>query len=117
MIEAHLHPPIHREGIRYTGRYSVTIGGETVVKGSRDPETDFARALLAKGITGKLTMLDAITGNPRTIIDIEKAAKLRADDTRMRFAQWKPFSTASIASRTAEDDLVLPTIPDEDIAA
>ena len=97
--------------------YDVTYNGEMIVTDSRDPEPEAARALLAKGITGKLTILDAITGEPRTIIDIEKAAKLRTDDTRMRFATWKPFSAASIASRTAEDDLVLPTIPEGDIAA
>lgn len=36
-------------------------------------------ALLAEGFTGKLPMLDGEIGRPRTIIDIEKAAKLRTD--------------------------------------
>ena len=36
---------------------------------------DAARALLARGITGHLTMLDGKTGIPRTIINIEKAAQ------------------------------------------
>jgi hypothetical protein len=48
MIEAYLHPPIHKDGVPYTGRYAVTFNGETVVSGSRDPETDLARALLAR---------------------------------------------------------------------
>jgi hypothetical protein len=33
------------------------------------------------GQTGKLTMLDGKTGRPRTIIDIEKAARLRTVET------------------------------------
>lgn len=55
-------------------RYSVLYDGKLLVERSRDPETDAARALLAKGITGKLTMLDGKTGKPRTVINIEKAA-------------------------------------------
>jgi hypothetical protein len=61
---AHLHPPIHKEGVPYSGRYNVEFNGETVVNGGRDPETDLARALLAKGITtGKVKVLDANTGS------------------------------------------------------
>ena len=62
-------------------RYSVLFEGKLVVGRSRDPECDSARALLAKGITGKLTMLDGKTGRPRTIIDIEKAARLTVEET------------------------------------
>ncbi len=35
--------------------------GKLLVERSRDPECDAARTLLAKGITGKLTMLDGKT--------------------------------------------------------
>ena len=63
-----------RAGTGYV--YSVICEGQLLVERSRDPECDAARALLAKGITGKLTMLDGKTGIPRTIIDIEKAAGL-----------------------------------------
>ena len=38
------------------------------------------RALHAMGITGKLTLLDGKTGKPRTIIDIEGAARLTAEE-------------------------------------
>jgi hypothetical protein len=57
------------------------------------PEGDAARALKAKGITGKLTLLDGKTGKPRIRIDIEKMAKLtvREDQHRMRFARWTPM--------------------------
>jgi hypothetical protein len=73
-LKARLHP--HWVGSRDGYRYSVLFDGKLLVERSRDPECDAARALLAKGITGTLTMLDGKTGKPRTIIDIEKAAKL-----------------------------------------
>ena len=56
-------------------RYSVICRGELIVDRSRDPECDAARALLAKGFTGKLVMCDGKTGRPRTIVDVEKAAQ------------------------------------------
>ena len=46
-----------------------------LVERSRDPECDAARALLAKGITGKLVMQDR-DGRPLCVIDIERAAKV-----------------------------------------
>ena len=57
-------------------RYLVLVDGKLPVKNPRDPECDAARALLARGYTGKLTLCDGKTGIPRTIIDIEKAARL-----------------------------------------
>jgi hypothetical protein len=40
------------------GRYSVLFDGKLLVERSRDPECDAARALLARGYTGQLQMLD-----------------------------------------------------------
>ena len=62
-------------------RYSVLFEDRLLVDRSRDPECDAARALVAKGITGKLTMLDGKSGRQRTIIDIEKAARLTCEET------------------------------------
>ena len=73
-LHARLHP--HWCGGRDGYRYSVIFRGECIVSRSRDPETDAARALLTKGITGRFTLLDGKTGRPRTLINIEKAAKL-----------------------------------------
>ena len=72
---ARLHP--HWVGGEAGYVYSVIYDGKLLVERSRDPECDAARALLAKGITGKLTLLDGKTGKSRTVIDIEKAGKLR----------------------------------------
>jgi hypothetical protein len=52
--------------------------GETVVKGSRDPETDLARALLAKGC-GTVMVLDANTLNCR----YREGPKLREVEAHM----------------------------------
>jgi hypothetical protein len=78
-LMARLHPKW--VGGRDGYRYSVICRGELIVDRSRDPECDAARALLAKGFTGKLVMCDGKTGVPRTIINIEKAAKLGVEET------------------------------------
>ena len=62
------------------GRYSVVFDGKLLIERSRDPECDAARALLKRGYTGKLHMVDGKTGKPRTTINIEKAAKLTTEE-------------------------------------
>ncbi len=77
MLKSRLHPSwVTKVGYRF----SVIFQGKLLVERSRDPECDAARALLAKGITGKLTMLDGKTGKPRTIVDIERAARLTVEE-------------------------------------
>ena len=117
MIFAYLHPPIRKVGGRYTGRYVVNFDGETVVKGSRDPETDLARALLAKGITGTVMVMDANTGQHRTTVNIGAAAKLRTEEGPYgpRFVRFR--ETVVERPHTGEEDLVLPTMPGDDEAA
>jgi hypothetical protein len=63
-------------------RYDVRFGGELIVHGSRDPECDLARVLLAKGMTGTVTILDGNTGKPRSFVNIEKAARLTMREDR-----------------------------------
>lgn len=79
-LKARLHPL--RVGGRAGYVYSVIYDGKLLVERSSDPECDAARALIAMGITGKLTLLDGKTGKPRTIINIEKAARLRCREGR-----------------------------------
>jgi hypothetical protein len=104
---AHLHP---RKIIRYDAHFD----GEVVVEGSRDPETDLARILLSRGITGKVMVLDANTGKHRSTVDIEKAAKVSAVESLCgpKFVKWRPLERPY----AGEDDLVVPTIPDEAVA-
>ena len=77
MYKARLHPKWTKSGYRY----AVLFEGRLIVANSRDPELDAARALVAMGLSGKLTVCDGKTGKPRTIIDIEMAAKLRTVET------------------------------------
>jgi hypothetical protein len=100
MLVAGVRPPVHEEGRPYSGLYSVEYDGE--IMGSRGPEHDAARALLAKGTTGKLTFVDANTGKPRAIIDIEKAAKLTVREDRRPgpcFVEWTPMPNDKAMTR------------------
>ena len=67
------------------------VDGDLVITYSPDPETDLARALLARGMTGKVTLFDGITGKPRTIINIEAAAKLSTSEPSARRARFVPY--------------------------
>jgi hypothetical protein len=78
-MRARLHP--RWIGGRTGYVYSVVFDGKLLVDRSHDPECDAARALVAMGITGKLTLCDGKTGIHRTIIDIEKAARLTVEET------------------------------------
>ena len=77
-LKARLHP--HWVGGEAGYVYSVICEGKLLVERSRDPECDAARALVVQGITGKLSLCDGKTGKPRTIIDIEGAAKLTVEE-------------------------------------
>jgi hypothetical protein len=106
-MKAKLHPcwttELGAQGFPYSDRYNVTLDGELLVKRSRDPECDAARVLVAKGITGKLTMLDGNTGKPRTIVNIEKAAKVCVKEGPLRFA---PHESRPERPSAGETDLV-----------
>jgi hypothetical protein len=75
--------------IRSVGKYTVHFDGETIVDRSRDPETDLARSLLARGIPGTVTMVDGATGRHRSTINIEKAAKLSTAEGPLRFIAYR----------------------------
>src|SRR6476619_3572208 len=73
MLKAYLQPK-RKPNDRHWYAYDVVFDGETIVTDSRDPEHDLARALLARGIKGKVTLHDGPTRKPRTVVNIEKAA-------------------------------------------
>jgi hypothetical protein len=98
--------------------YSVLFDGKLLVDRSRDPDCDSARALVARGITGKLVMLDGKTGIPRTIIDVEKAAKLTTEETAKgpRFRKYRERGgSEGYSAETAVDGQLLP--PSDEVAA
>jgi hypothetical protein len=72
---------LHADSVRNGRLWHVEFNNEMVVLRSRDPEFDLARVLLARGVTGSITILDSRTGKPRTTItDIEKAAGLCTEE-------------------------------------
>jgi hypothetical protein len=98
MLTARLHAIKPKKGGEV---YSVIFRGKLLVDRSSDPECEAARALLAQGITGKLTMLDGKTGRRRTIIDIEKAARLCVKEGPLRFARYESRPERSQAAETS----------------
>ena len=71
------------------------LGGEVIVRRSRDPEHDAARVLHARGLRGRFRTIDFRTGKPRMILDIEKAAKLRTverDTGGLTVVPYRPMS-------------------------
>jgi hypothetical protein len=101
-------PELDAAGMAYSDKYNVTFAGEIVVERSRDPETDLARALLARGHTGSVTMIDGATGRPRTIINIEKAAKVRTVETGTypRFRRIETCAESPLAAETEWEGMV-----------
>ena len=72
----------HRIEIEHThyastgARYRVTYLGETLIESARDPEYEACRALLAKGVKGKMVTYSPGSLVARMRIDIETGAKL-----------------------------------------
>jgi hypothetical protein len=99
-------PQLGAGGMSYSDRYNVMFAGEIVVERSRDPETDLARALLERGHHGKVTLVDGETGKPRTIINIEKAAKVRTVETGSapRFRRIETCAESPPAAKTRMGD-------------
>ena len=58
MLKAYLHPK-KKPNDRHWYAYDVVFDGEIIVTDSRDPEHDLARALLARGIKGNVTLHDS----------------------------------------------------------
>ena len=115
-MKAYLHPKA-KPASKHWYAYDVVLDGETIITDSRDPEHDLARALLARGVKGKVTLHDGNTGKPRTIINIEKAAKLTVseesrDGLRVRTYRENPDSQG----HSPEEPMVLPTMPSDDDA-
>jgi len=88
-------------GMTYSDRFNVTFAGEIIVERSRDPEPDLARALLERGHTGKVTLIDGATGKARSNIDIETAAKVRTVETGSA-PRFRCIETCAGSPQTAE---------------
>ena len=99
MHKARLHPKWTKNGYRY----AVLFAGRLIVENSRDPEHDAARALVAIGLTGKLTLCDGKSGRARTIIpDIEQAAGFRMSEESRDGLRLRRYVDPDIGSPAAE---------------
>jgi hypothetical protein len=69
------------------GRWHVVFEGDTIVTGSRDPEHDACRALLARGVTGKVTFRHpcCVAG---MIMDIESSAGFTVKEGPLRTVKF-----------------------------
>jgi hypothetical protein len=82
-----------KSGGKHYYTYSVGFAGELIVEGSSNPEHDACRAMLARGITGTLLLLDCDTGKERSRIDIERGALwfVSEDQRGFRVKRWAPY--------------------------
>ena len=74
-------------------RYRVIHKGVTLIEGSRNPEFDACRALLALGITGPLESWHKDAHFAAMFLDIEKGARLTVQESEHigpRFISWSP---------------------------
>jgi hypothetical protein len=90
LLRARRTPP--EAGRRYVYLYDVIYDGEVIVARSPDAECDAARALLARGMTGILTFIDADSGKPRLRLNGQKAATLTVKEDVRR----SPYFAKSI---------------------
>jgi hypothetical protein len=75
-------------------RYRVTYAGETLVEGRRNPIFDACRALLARGITGRLEVWRQGKRSADMQLDIERGALFAIWETTtlsLRLVPWHPW--------------------------
>jgi hypothetical protein len=95
-------------------KWNATLRDEPLLTRVRDPEHDACRALLARGITGKVTFVHKATGMAGLSMDIEKGSGLtvreNTDTGRPRVTKFQPFpdSGSSPASVSPLEGMELP---------
>jgi hypothetical protein len=99
--------------IRYGVRgpvYRVMYADEVLLE-HWNPEFEACRALIARGITGKLETWPPGGTYPALILDIEKAARLtveESDTVSVRIVPWKPFAVGAGSQKTAGNHFWVP---------
>ena len=79
-------------------RYRVTYAGEVLVEGRRNPIFDACRALLARGITGRLKVWRRGKTSADMQLDIERGAGFAIRETAtesLRIVPWHPHPDAT----------------------
>jgi hypothetical protein len=82
--------------------YRVTHNGAVLIERSRSPELDACRALLARGISGKLQVWRPGKTAHDMQLDIERAAGwtvLENEREGPRLVRWRPYALDAVLSR------------------
>jgi hypothetical protein len=82
--------------------YRVTHDGEVLIEDTWTPEYDAARALVARGVTGRVEVWR--DGKVASTMDVERAAGttiVENSNAGPRLSQWTPFSPYSVAPPAA----------------
>lgn len=80
--------------------YRVHYEGEVVIASTRVPALDACRALLARGITGRLEVWRAWKTFHDLSVDIEKGARLTVRENAQhgpRFGKWSPLAETAVS--------------------
>jgi hypothetical protein len=80
-------------------RYRVWYDGSILIEDTHNPEYEACRALLRKGVTGRLETFRSDKSDPCMILDIEMAAGLTISETTTlepRVVPWKACSAVTV---------------------
>jgi hypothetical protein len=91
---------IYWEPVDRRGRYRVELADGTVLTVSRQPFLDAARTLISAGYSPDIVLFGWRKGSANWSLRgrLGEAAKLTVDETKTRFARWKPFSSSAVAA-------------------
>ena len=86
-------------------RYRVTYDGEVLADGRRNPIFDACRALLARGIIGRLEVWRRGKTSADMQLDIERGARLavwESEKHSLRTMAWRPRFPVAVSSRAVQ---------------
>jgi len=87
--------------------YRVHYQGAVLIDETWNPEFEACRALLARGVTGRLEVWRPRGTFPGLILDIEKATKLTVEESATvsaRIVPWMPFAMGAGRETQASDE-------------
>jgi hypothetical protein len=88
-------------------RYRVHFQGAVLIDETWNPEFEACRALLARGVSGRLEVWRPRGSFPGLILDIAKAARLNVEESATvgaRIVPWVPFAMGAGSETRASDE-------------